>query len=251
MRGGFSKAARACFPNARICIDPFHVVKLLNEAVDAVRCNAWRTLMEEARQLESHAAKAKDDGDIETASQKALEAKKVRDDAKLVKSSKKILLTDPYNYDAYWNRNEEKRNQRLKDLYAIAPQLEDARQALVEYHDVTVAATYKCFKQGHTKWIDKYSECGLPPIRQAAFSIRKHHTGIENSWRYDKSNGATEGLNKKIKDIRRMAFGAHNFENFRRRALLACGPTTIDTVRYTIPDEKATEPGREGFPLYE
>lgn len=48
-----------------------------------------------------------------------------------------------------------------------------------------------------------------------------------------------------------MAFGAHNFENFRRRALPACGPTTIDTVRYTIPGEKSTGLGKEVFPLYE
>ena len=251
MRGGFSKTARACFPNARICIDPFHVVKLLNEAVDAVRLDAWRTLTEKARQLESQAMNAKDCGDTETVSLKSLEAKKIRDDATFIKSSKKILVVDPYNDNAYWNRNCEKRDQRLKDIYSIAPQLETARNALVEYHNVTEMSTYKYFKQEHTKWIDRYSHCELPPIRQAAFSIRKHCTGIENSWKYGKSNGATEGLNKKIKDIRRMAFGAHNFENFRRRALLACGPTTIDTVRYTIPGEKSTSPGKEAFPLYE
>ena len=49
----------------------------------------------------------------------------------------------------------------------------------------------------------------MPPVRQAAFSIDRHRRGIENSWRYGKSNGPTEGLNKKIKDVKRLGFGAH------------------------------------------
>ena len=39
-----------------------------------------------------------------------------------------------------------------------------------------------------------------------------------------------------------MGFGAHDFENFRRRALLACGPTTIKNNRYTIFGEKESNP---------
>lgn len=102
-----------------------------------------------------------------------------------------------------------------------------------------------------TKWISRYEDCDLPPIRQAVSSISTRRKGIENAWRYGKSNGPTEGLNKKIKDVRRMGFGAHDFENFRRRVLLACGPTTIETVRYTVFGEKASEaPRKEVMPLY-
>lgn len=251
MRGGFSKVARKCFPHAKICIDPFHVIKLINEAVDGARLAAWHALTDKANEQKAMADQAQSDGDGELAALKLLEMKKARDDAALIKASHKLLTTSPFNPEAYWNIHDEKRDQRLEDIYAISPELEAAREALVEFHDIVHRTTYSERRKGLNEWINTYTSCEIPSIRQAAFSIKKHRQGIENAWKYHKSNGPTEGLNKKIKDIRRMGFGAHSFENFRRRALLACGSTTIETVRYTIFDEKDTGPGREGFPLYE
>ncbi|WP_204907553.1 transposase, partial [Mordavella massiliensis] len=46
---------------------------------------------------------------------------------------------------------------------------------------------------------------------------------IQNSWKYGKSNGLSEGLNNKIKVLKRVSFGLHSFESFRRRILLTCG----------------------------
>ena len=37
MRGGFVSVAKNNFPNAKICIDPFHVIQRLNDMVDQVR----------------------------------------------------------------------------------------------------------------------------------------------------------------------------------------------------------------------
>ena len=36
------------------------------------------------------------------------------------------------------------------------------------------------------------------------------------------SNGITEGLNTKIKTLKRVSFGFRNFQNFRLRILMAC-----------------------------
>ena len=250
MRSGFSKVARNFFPNAKICIDPFHVIKLLNEAVDDVRLCAWHGLTEKVRKLNAKVEEAKESGDEELVSLKTLERNKAKDDAALIKSSRIILITAPYKDTAYWNRHEEKREQRLKEIYAVVPELETARDALYDFHIIAEHSEPNHIKEDLTDWLNKYSDCDLPPIRQAASSIRKRRGDIENAWKYGKSNGVTEGLNKKIKDIRRMGFGAHSFENFSRRALLACGPTTIETVQYTIFGEKDTAPGRETFPLY-
>lgn len=38
-------------------------------------------------------------------------------------------------------------------------------------------------------------------------------------WKYGKSNGRSEGLNNKVKVLKRVAFGLHNFDSFRRRIL--------------------------------
>ena len=42
MSNGFVSVSRKNFPNARICIDPFHVIKRLNEMVDEVRLRYQR-----------------------------------------------------------------------------------------------------------------------------------------------------------------------------------------------------------------
>ena len=61
---------------------------------------------------------------------------------------------------------------------------------------------------------------------------------VENAWRYNQSNSPTEGLNKRIKDVKRLTFGLHDFETFRKRALLACGAISFNNPSYTIKDEK-------------
>ena len=238
MRGGFSKVARACFPNARICIDHFHVKKLINEAVSAIRTDSWRGLAADAAEASACARLLKEGGDAEGADEKAAEAARLRDDATLVKNSQRILVTSPFNERAYWNRHPEKRDARLAEIYALAPGLKLAREALEAFHVVAAEPSFGLRRAGLTEWLDKYLYCGVPEIEGAARSIKKHRRGIEDAWRFGKSNGATEGLNRKIKDCRRLAFGAHDFESFRKRALLACGETTIPYVSYTVFGEK-------------
>ncbi|WP_198015698.1 transposase, partial [Brochothrix campestris] len=43
---------------------------------------------------------------------------------------------------------------------------------------------------------------------------------IENSFKYEDSNGHLGGINNKIKVIKRISFGYRNFSNFRNRILL-------------------------------
>jgi transposase len=43
LHGAYARVARARAPKARVCADPFHVVKLANHAVDEVRGGAWNT----------------------------------------------------------------------------------------------------------------------------------------------------------------------------------------------------------------
>jgi len=41
MSGGYEKAIRGCIPDAEVCFDPFHVVRLAQRAVDEVRRDEW------------------------------------------------------------------------------------------------------------------------------------------------------------------------------------------------------------------
>ena len=71
-----------------------------------------------------------------------------------------------------------------------------------------------------TRWISKCIEKNIPEFIEAAGTISRWKEYILNSFideRY--SNGYTEGINNKIKVIKRIAFGYKSFELFRGRIL--------------------------------
>ena len=243
MRSGFVKIGRQLFPNAKICIDPFHVVQLITKAVSTIRVDGWHRLRNAYNSAESEQKAAEKSGDMSKASELEIKLKKLKDDFELVKNSQKLLITSPYNSSRYWSLNIEKREEKLSAVFALVPELKPARDALMAFYDVAHIKSYNERHSALSRWINMYIVCELPPIRQAAYSIRKHRTGIENAWRYHQSNSPTEGLNKRIKYVKRLAFGMHDFETFRKRALLACGPLSFENPSYTIKGEKlSSEP---------
>lgn len=74
-----------------------------------------------------------------------------------------------------------------------------------------------------TEWIQQYTAFEVEVVHSAACTIRHWRGYIQNSWKYEKSNGLSEGLNNKIKVLKRVAFGLHSFEAFRKKILLTCG----------------------------
>ena len=47
-----------------------------------------------------------------------------------------------------------------------------------------------------------------------------HRTAILNSVEYDSSNGPVEGINRRIKSLKRSCFGFRNLDNFRKHIAL-------------------------------
>ena len=71
-----------------------------------------------------------------------------------------------------------------------------------------------------TKWISKYIEKNIPEFVEAAGTISRWKELILYSFIDDRySNGYTEGINNKIKVIKRIAFGYKSIELFRGRIL--------------------------------
>jgi len=54
-------------------------------------------------------------------------------------------------------------------------------------------------------------------------SLKKYMKSIENMFESNITNGLIEGLNNKIKSIKRTAFGYSNFSNFKKRVLIQVG----------------------------
>ena len=54
-------------------------------------------------------------------------------------------------------------------------------------------------------------------------TLKKYMKYIENMFESNITNGVIEGLNNKIKSIKRRAFGYSNFSNFKKRVLIQAG----------------------------
>ena len=114
MSNGFFSVSRKNFPNARIRIDPFHVIKRLNEMVDEVRLR-YQQQFQNA-------------GDSEN--------------MKKVKGIIILLKTKEYNQAAYWGARFNENKQRLQDAFDVAPNLLEAYETLQFIHDIFASSPY-------------------------------------------------------------------------------------------------------------
>jgi transposase len=224
MHGGFVSVARELFPEARICIDLFHVIKLINDTVDAIR-----------RRLQ-HELEGQDDNHEQDDKPKYL----------LLKGSARSLLTSEAKQERLGNPNNARRLERLTAVFACFPELAEAYDALQEFHFINSSinniisgnSSLISQKASLTDWILRYSKSQTPELVCLARSIRHWRGYIQNTWQYNRSNGPCEGLNNKIKVLKRISFGLHCFDTFRKRVLLTCGYFRPSNEPFTVFHEK-------------
>jgi transposase len=108
----------------------------------------------------------------------------------------------------------------LEKVYTASPQLKEAHQLKEAFREVF--ETEYSVEQGRDAvlvWIDKAEQAGL--FSDAVKTIRNWFDSIVNYFAHRTTNGPAEGVNNKIKVIKRMAYGFRNFANFRIRILTA------------------------------
>ena len=108
----------------------------------------------------------------------------------------------------------------LNIILKINDELDRAYQLKEMFLDIIKQGTYKNAKEQLLAWIDLCEESKIPEMIEASKTINNWLEYIVNSFidkRY--SNGYTEGINNKIKVIKRNGYGYKNFEFFRLRLL--------------------------------
>jgi transposase len=193
MTGGYAKSVRQNAPQATICIDPYHVAQLANQALDEVRRSYWNEL----RSL----------GDQDT--------------AKRFKDARWSLLKKPENLT-------DKQATTLARLKAAGGEvwraytLKEAVRGLFEagltIDDVTVLID---------RLLSRLARCRLEPFVKLGKTIRKHRDGILAAVRLGINQGRTEALNNKVRLITRRAYGFHSAKAALALVLLTCGPITL------------------------
>ena len=162
---------------------------------------------------------------------------------KKVKNIIRLLKTKQVNQQVYWGTHYNENLERLENAFSVAPDLREAYDALQHFHDITDSFPYSVQFDGLTEWISLYTASEIEEIHSAACTIKHWRGYIQNSWKYQKSNGLCEGLNNKIKVLKRVSFGLHNFETFRKRILLTCGKVKLTHDPASVFDNAKT--GRE------
>jgi transposase len=203
MGSAFNKSVRADghAPQATICIDPFHAVKLVGEALDVERRKAWNELRRSGNP----------------------------DAAKKFKGARWALLKKPSNLNDDQAATLRKLKRRGGDVWR-AYTLKEAFRAIFA-GDLTPEAVEELID----RWISRASRSRLPAFVKASKTIRKHRDGLIAAIRLGINNGRAEGLNNVVRLIFRRARGFHSAEAALALVMLSCGPVTLQ-----LPHERSS-----------
>ena len=175
--------AAACFPQATRVLDRFHVVKLLNQGLDAFR----RRLRQEAP---------------EEANYKQLKWL-------LFKQYHRLSDAELDTLQAAFAGNE-----ALKTAYFLR---EEFHHILDRPQGVNAAISLL------DKWIECIQRQKITLFAPFIRTRQRHKVPIANYVLENLSNAVTEGLNNLVRSIRRCAFGMPNFQHLRLRVMAISG----------------------------
>lgn len=108
----------------------------------------------------------------------------------------------------------------LDKVYAASPSLKEAHQLKEEFREI-FNSEYTVEQGGEALrgWMAKAKRAGV--FTETLKTIHNWFDSIVNYFAHRTTNGPAEGVNNKIKVIKRMAYGFRNFANFRLRILTA------------------------------
>ena len=191
---------RIMFPKAKYVVDRFHYIKYIMEALDKVRIKWQKIYGEKSKEY------------------------------KLLKNKKNVSLLRRYGNDIdWWVMTKRYKNGHmveilpgdvLRELLAINEEIKRAYHLKELFLDIINHSTYETIEEQLTNFIDICVNNNISEFIDTSGTIYNWLEYICNSFidkRY--SNGFTEGMNNKIKVIKRNAFGYKNFSFYRKRIL--------------------------------
>ncbi len=188
------------FPNAKIVLDKFHIVNLVNRAFNQTRISIMNSIQDDS----------------------------LKRKFKLFWKSLLKYYPDFCQINYYCQSFKRKLSSKDKVDYLLekSPELEANFNI---YQDIIQAIKHNNFKRFESV-VKKYlstKEKISKKMMIALKTLKKHMNYIENMFESNITNGVIEGLNNKIKLIKRTAFGYSNFSNFKKRILIQAGIISI------------------------
>lgn len=207
MHDPFISAIEKNCPNAKVVIDRFHLAQKINEAFDKLRKSEFK----KARETNDHVS---------------------RD---MLEPHRRFILVAR---DKHLSKAEE----RLIDKLRYANQNIHAGMLLVEiFHKALDQKIVKAFRTHLTRWYLVARQAKLPSFLEFAKLLRRYRHAIETYIISRLTTAVIEGLNNKIKTLKRMAYGYTNPTSFLRKILQRCGylnhrSINTDDFFFRVPD---------------
>lgn len=185
--GAYRSLAEELMPNATVVADRFHVMNIINGELDKKRKSEYR----EAQKLTN-----------ETEKERIIEG---------LKKSKYVLIKNEDNL-------KEEQKLKLEEVKTVSPQLSIMHQLKEEFR--AIYETTENWYDGMSRITDWLAKAG-EYFSESQKTIMRWLGEIISYFERRTSNGVVEGINNKLKLIKRAAYGFRNFHNFRIRCLLS------------------------------
>ncbi len=115
----------------------------------------------------------------------------------------------------------------LEELRELNRNIHNAMLIVEYFHAVLDKKSVKSFRKALESWYRLVKESNLKPFRDFAKLIRKYRLNIEAYVRSGLTTAVSEGINNKIKVLKRMGYGYTNQKSFETRSYSGAASSTL------------------------
>ena len=189
MHDPFILTIKSKCPNTEVCVDRFHLVQAINNTFDKVRREEFKLAKEKKDQFNQN----------------------------MLEPHRRFILVTR-------DKNLSKSELKLLDKLRSVNKNIHTAMLLVEYfHKLLDKKNIKSFRKALMAWYIVVRESKLKAFLQLSKTIRKYRKNIEAYITSGLTTAVSEGLNNKIKVLKRMGYGYSNETSFMRKILQRCG----------------------------
>lgn len=186
LSGNYKGLVHKLLPNAVVVADRFHVMKIVNQDLDTARKTLRKANEENPNEVEKC--------QIETA----------------LKQSKYALLKPEENLT-------QKQKKKLEEIREVAPSLAQMHQLKEDFRGIFEAADN--WEDGTFQLLDWLAKA-QGTFKKSVDTICRWFGEVTEYFEHRTTSGAVEGINNKLKLIKRSGYGFRNFDNFQLRCLI-------------------------------
>lgn len=174
-----------------IVFDKFHVIKTFSSVIDKVRNSEYN--------------------------------KALKKDKEVIRGTKYLLLKNSENLIKNEEKDEKKDLRRLLKLNRNLNLVYILKDDLKRLWDYSYPA---CARRFLSDWTQRANASGIRPLKAFAKTLNRYSYGLINHCLYPIDTAKLEGMNNKIKVIKRKAYGFHDDEYFMLKIKQACSGYT-------------------------